>query len=694
MAALEKIRNKAGMLIGVVGFALFAFIIGDFITSSSSYVNLIKQKVGNVEGHTMTMQEYTADIQQFTEVAKMEGQNNLTDAQLRDNVWDKFVFSSLLASECEKIGLSISDEEFQDALFGAQPHPMLNQISFLRGETGRYDSRILQQILQNKENPQIEAYYRAWKYWEEELKTQILLGKYQKLLTAAMTPTRTVAANLASMDMNEYDLAVVRKSYYDVADSTVTVSDSDLKALYEKRRATFKTEPYRSAKIIVFDVVPSKDDYDEMENAIKGAKATLDSLSEDMVPLFVTQNSDREYPYNPTYLTEKQVDPLFAEFAFYSAKGTVSEVKLDGPFYKVARVMSDVQNRPDSVRASRIIVFRNNLEESQKLADSLTAELKKGANFAEMVKNFSQDSKAIIEKGGDMDWLSEGLLGLEGFDDAIFTANVGDYFTFPLQQRAVMLVRVTEKTKPVKKVKLAEIINKVDAGTDTYRNTYEKARVFITENRNLASFEAAAKENGYDVRPLSRLGRNQNQVYVLPQAREIIRWAWDHKVGEVSDKVFELQNQYVVAALSEVVDDDYVPFAYAKSELEYLARNDKKAEKLISEMNGSDVFATIKADTIKAVKVSDPALGRFGSEQSVLGSLSKLETTQISAPIKGNNGVYVVKVLDKRAAGASDALVDQIYRTQAGNVQTVMYRSLFESLKKSSDVTDTRYEFY
>ncbi|MCQ2194302.1 MAG: SurA N-terminal domain-containing protein [Paludibacteraceae bacterium] len=692
MAALEKIRNKAGLLIGFVGFALFAFIIGDFITNGSAWFNQLKQNIGNVEGREMSTQKYSEGIKQFNEVAKMEGQNNLSDAQVRDEVWDRFVYTSLLENECEKIGLTVTDEEFQEALFGAQPHPMLNQISFLRGENG-YDPRTLQYIIANKENPNVESYYRAWKYWEGELKNQMLLGKYRSLLSAAMAPTKKVAENLASLTANEYDLAVVRKPFYEVADSSVSVTDNDIKKIYDEKKASFKTEPYRSAKVIIFNVLPSKSDYEDVEAAVTSVKTALDSMAEDMVPLFVTQNSDREFPYNSSYLTQGQVDPMFTEFAFSAKKGAVSDVKLDGSYYKVAKVMSDVANRPDSVKASRIIVFRNNQEESQVLADSLKAELKKGADFKEMVKKFSQDAKALVDKDGDMDWFTEGIVGLEGFDDAVFTANVGDYFSFPVQQ-AVMLVKVTDKTKAVKKVKLAEVVNKVEAGTDTYRKVYDEARQFSLKNRTLSAFEDSAKNARLDIRTMARLTRNQSQFPALPNSREIIRWAWEHEVGTVSDKVFDLNNQYVVAAVSEAVDDEYVPFSYAKADLENDAINVKKAEKLIADMKDADLAAIGSVDTIKSVSLSNGSLGRFGAENAVMGAIAKMDVNQVSAPIKGAYGVYKVQVLDKRSVEVSEALVNQTLGAQNSAVQSAMYRNLFSALKNISKVKDTRYEFY
>lgn len=691
MAALEKIRNKAGLLIGFVGFALFAFIIGDFITSGGAYSNLIKQNIGNVDGHKISAQEYQARIQQFSEISKMNPNTSaLSDAQIKDNVWNNYVYSSLLSSECEKIGLTITDEEFNAFVATPGANSPLATIPFLCDETGKYNPMILKQIIDNKENPNIEAYYRAWKYWEETFKTQMLTMKYQNLIASALTPTKKLAEKLASLGGGEFDVAVVRKDLDRSLLSEATVSDADIKAIYDKKKELFKTEPYRGVKVIVFDVAPSEADYNDIEAAVTASKAALDSMPMENVPLYVTQSSDREYPYNATYRTSSMIDPGFAEFAFSAGKGAVSGVVKDGAFYKVAKVMSDVVSRPDSIRASRIIVFRNTLAESQVLADSLMAELKKGANFAEMVKNFSQDAPAIVEKDGDLEWFREGALGLEEFDDKAFTANVGEYLSFPVQQ-AVMLVKITDKTKAVKKVKLAEIVNKVEAGTDTYRDIYDQARQFVLANKDLASFEAAAKEAGLEVRSLSPLMRNQNEVAVLPQSREIIKWAWDHKVGEVADKVFELSNQYVVAALSESVDAEYVPFEYAKASLEYEARNAKVAEKMMADMSSVSMDS---AEVVKSVKFTDNTMGRFYPGPSVIGILAGMNADQVSEPIKGADGVYVLKVVEKRPAELSESVVNSASNLQKSIVRDVMYRDLFRSLKDVSDITDTRYDFY
>ena len=53
MATLEKIRSKAGLLVLVVGVALFAFIIGDFLNSGSTYFRQSQETVAEVDGEVI-----------------------------------------------------------------------------------------------------------------------------------------------------------------------------------------------------------------------------------------------------------------------------------------------------------------------------------------------------------------------------------------------------------------------------------------------------------------------------------------------------------------------------------------------------------------------------------------------------------------------------------------------------------------
>ncbi|MCB9018465.1 MAG: SurA N-terminal domain-containing protein [Paludibacteraceae bacterium] len=693
MAALEKIRNRAGLLIGVVGLALFAFIIGDFLNSGTTYFGMSKNIIGEVEGSEMTITDFQEKTETFRNVVKMQYNQNPEDGDVRDAVWNEFVMSSILKEKSADLGVSVSVDEMKELTVGDNTHPMMGQIRFLLDENGRYDKRRLSAILANKDKSDYANYYNMWIYWESELKNRMMMDKYQRLLWAALSPTKKTVEAVASYNNAEMDLAVVRKNYYEIADSTISVSDAELKAKYEKMKPMLKTDGYRSLKVIVFDINPSENDFKDAEFAINDAKSQLDSMKMEDVPLFVSQTSDSEYPYVSSFVAENEVDAVFKDFAFSAGKGAVSDMKLDGPFYKVARVMSDVQMRPDSVKTSRIIVFRGNKEESKKLADSLMAELKKGADFGAMVKSFSQDNKNVIANGGDMGWMKEGMSGMDEFDEAVFTANVDQIVSVPVQE-GFFLMKITERTKSVKKVKLAVVANKVEPSTDTYRNVYDKAKQFILANRTLAEFEESAKKEGLAVMPLDRLGQNQSKVYVLDQPREMIKWAWEQdNIGEVSEKVFEIPGKCVVAAVSEVVEKGYIPMAQVKAQLESDVRKDKKAEILMKDLAGkTDLAAVGTVDTATNVKFLDMSIAKVGNEPAILGAAYKIAVDAVSAPIKGNAGVYLFRVLAKRSAAPMP--LDALMAAQKAEVQSMVNRSMYQVLMDNSNIEDNRYNFY
>ena len=83
MAALGKIRSKGIILIGIIGFALFAFIAEELFRSCDSARNEQRQQVGEVLGDKVNVQDFQKLVDEYTNVIKMtQGRDNLTDDEL------------------------------------------------------------------------------------------------------------------------------------------------------------------------------------------------------------------------------------------------------------------------------------------------------------------------------------------------------------------------------------------------------------------------------------------------------------------------------------------------------------------------------------------------------------------------------------------------------------------------------------
>ena len=689
MATLEKIRNRAGLLIGVVGVALFAFIIGDFLNSGSTYLGPSRERVGKVAGRELSIFEFQQEMATVTEVMKMHRQTP-SDGEIRDMVWNSFVEESLLLSEAEKIGMSITSAELAEVTLGENLHPLMRQIPLFYNEQGVFDQSILPNVLNyinTEEGRQLRDY---WLYWENRIKRQVLTDKYQALIIKAMAATNAEATIVADLNSKETDAACARRMFYTVPDSIIPVSDKELQAKYETMKERFKTDGYRSLKAIIFDIIPSGEDHEATESIVQEAKLHLQNLSDEELALFIPQETDPSVPFNPYFRTENDIDPIFRDFAFIAPKGSISDVMFDNGFYKTAKVMSDVELRSDSVKMSHILIQRATEEESQRVADSLVAELKKGADFAALVAQYSANTSTIPE-GGDLGWMREGAVGVENFDNTVFSARIGEVVTVAIPMQGVHVIKITGKTAPVKKVRLAEIANKVEASTATISKIYNQANQFILANRTLESFEAAAKEQNLMIRPLDRLGKNQSSVYLFDQARPVVRWAWENKEGAVSE-VFEVPNMFVVAAVSEAVEAGHIPFRFVTDQVKVEFLKDRKADLLIDEMKGiTDLGSISPVDTLRNIRFSQVTFGNIGREPVIPAMARATNVDQLSVPVRGSMGVYVLKVLDKREVPADAGMEAYLLNN---NIYTAVSRGIFESLKKNVKIEDNRFNFF
>ena len=151
MASLQKIRNHGALLIAIVGLAMLAFILGDFLNSGSSFFNRSRENVGVIEGQKVHYTEYEAAKEQLTEVYKIEsGRSDFdedTYSQIRNQVWNMFVMDYTLRAQAEKIGMDITPDELTELCVGENVHQILRGRRPFMDENGQFSRETVKQLI-------------------------------------------------------------------------------------------------------------------------------------------------------------------------------------------------------------------------------------------------------------------------------------------------------------------------------------------------------------------------------------------------------------------------------------------------------------------------------------------------------------------------------------------------------------------
>ena len=294
MATLQSIRSKGPLLVVVIGLALFAFIAGDAWRILQPHQG--RQDVGEVNGEKLSAQEYQKMVDEVSEVIKMtNGLNSLNEDQLsgiKDQVWNTYVNNQLIASEAEKLGLTVTDKELQ-AIIDEGAHPLLMQTPFRNPQTGAFDKDMLKKFLVEYANlgstqmpAQYAEYYQKmytlWKFIEKTLKESTLASKYQNLIAKSLISNPVSAEDAFKGRTEQSDLLLAGVPYASISDSTITVTDSEIKDLYNERKESFK-QPVETRDIQYIDVhvVPSDADRADVLKEVTEYSNQLDKMTSD-----------------------------------------------------------------------------------------------------------------------------------------------------------------------------------------------------------------------------------------------------------------------------------------------------------------------------------------------------------------------------------------------------------------------------
>ena len=711
MATLEKIRSKAGLLVLVVGLALFAFIIGDFLNSGSTYFRQSQEKVAEVDGEVIKIQDYQNRVDEMTEMYKMQsGSASLPEeyqTQIRQSVFDGMVQEIVLDNATSKLGLTVSPEELFDMVQGENISPMIQQMQmFVNPQTGAFDKTALLNFLKTIDDDNIANYpadqqaqlmqaRQFWMFWEKNIKRQRLEQKYTTLLSKAVSANKLDAKDAFDGSAVSSDIVYAMQSYATIPDSTVQVSKSEIEKLYNQRKELFKQKG-KAIKYIAVDIRPSKEDYDKASAEIESLKSEL--ASTDRVADLVTENS--EIPYLDAFFAENALDAEMKQFVKTANVGDVYGPVFENDKYRMFKLV-DKTVAPDSVKVSHIMLANTGDEAAIKAkADSLLNVLKKGGDFAELAREFSADQAA--EKGGELGWFTEAtaLRGVnEDFKKAVFSTPVNDY-SIVKSLYGTHIVKVTEKTANVDKYKVADIDMTVSPSTKTYGNIYNELNQFISKNHDMNKLDDAAKEAGYNLLSNVTVTANDQLLGSIKNSRPVVRWAFQNKKGDISE-IFECDDKFVIAAIQGTLPEGYRSVESVTPMLKSELVAQKKGEKISQDLaakNLTSVDAYAQAmnssvDSVKFVSFATRRIAGIGVEPKLNAMVSLAQEGQLSAPVAGNNGVYVFKVYGQNKDAKDYDEAAEVKTLDASNAYRFGFQAI-QSLVNKADVEDNRIRFY
>ena len=701
MGTLGKIRNRSGLLLTVIGFAMLAFILGDFMQSKRSGGSSTPH-VGEILGESILIQKFEETVELGKANWQSQNQNQILSqtilGQIRNQAWDQLSREMIMDNQYNILGLSVSDEEWIERISGVNVHPDISQIqSFQDPNTGQFDrTKVLGYLQQIEQDPSGESVDR-WIDFQKYLINSILNEKYNKLIEKGSYVNSLEAKNSFNEGVQNITFNYLSVPFNVINDSTVLVSDKEIKKYYNSNKDDFKQDPTRDVEFISFNVVASVEDDIETKNSI--SSLVDDFTAYDDYSLIVKRNTDNQRA-KFSYLKESELknDSAFA-LLLKSKKGTViGPYKPDVSVYRIAKLV-DVMNRPDSVEARHILITPTNemsIDSVNLRITSLKELIKKGADFSKLAELNSVDQQSA-KVGGELGWFEEGVM-LEEFNDICFTAKKSE-LNIVTTQFGVHLVQVISKSRSAKKYKVVYIDRNIEPSTDTYNEYYTKAAQIVNSVVNDGlSFDSVIQKENLVKRSDVKLTADKANVAGIPNSREMVKWLNKANLNELSN-VFEFENSYVVALLTNINEEGFRSIEDSENRIIASVRKEKKSEIIIDRLNQftnlDEMGNEFSLSPVKNqnTKLSNLTVQELGYAADLVGTSFGLEPNSISAPFMSRNSVLVVETLsrdDYRDEG------DFSNEQKALTDKTKSYNSnaAFNTLKTEANIQDNRSEVY
>ena len=717
MATLNKIRSKSGALIVIIGFALFAFVLGDLFKSGSSILKGKQNVVGVIDGNEISYQDFNPEVQRTLEAYKQQGLTSVT--QVSNIVWNNMERRILIDEEVDKLGLNIGEDELWNLIITDQS---IKDAPAFKNQVGMFDQNKVKEYLSYlrenaSNNNQAAQLWFDWINFEKTLKERGIVNSYYSLVSAGISATDSDGKYDYKFTNDQVNAKYVYLPYSSVNNEDVKISDEEISSYISNHSDEFKADASRDIQYVYFKVEPSLSDEAEVKEElleIMNDKVEYDRATStyDTIPGFASTtndslfvNSKSDINFDPTYYHKGILPAEVETFAFDAVVGQVYGPYLENNSYKVSKLVS-IKTMPDSVKASHILISFKGAQnaaadvvrtddEAKALADSLSKVInRRSSKFADLAKDFSNGPTAT--KGGDLGWFTYGRMVPE-FNTYAFNNKKGKIGVVKTIF-GYHVVKIEDQKNIGKAVKLATIVRAVLPSDATDNEAYAKASSFVNVNKTLVSFQADAKAKGLEARNVEGLKAMEFNIPGLGDQRQVVRWAFNEETQIGSTKLHAVEDGYVAVLMYATSEEGLVPVDVARAKVEAILMNDKKADILMAKVSGSTIDdvaknANVSISTVNSIHFANPIIPGAGREPKVVGVMFGSKQGIVSEPIAGETGVFVVEVISTKEATELPNYATYSNKLKSQYTSRVNYQ-VFEGLKNSVEITDNRARFY
>ncbi len=710
MQIIQGIRDKgAAIVIAVIALSLIGFILMDAKQGNNKMFGSSSSDIGKVDGKTIELAEFNKRVNQLEAQEEQRSGSKTTasrSAEIREQTWNQITAEKVFYSEATKLGINFTAKELSSILSSNdKDNPLMQDPQMIDSSTGKLDQAKLKDALNNIRKAKGEQRDMIDAQIIEPQKLTSISTKYFSLLSASAYYPSWMEESDKKDKLSFANISYTGVAFSEINDSTVKISDAEIEKYVKNHKGLFKQEKGRKISYVVFSQLPNAEDSSRTKNVVAALKNDFET--ETNIKSFIARNTS-VIEFDSNYLPKSKIQSIAIDSISKLQVGTVFGPYVDKGNYVLAKILG-TKSIADSVKARHILIATVNpqtgkpiLEDSiaKKRADSIFVAIKAGGDFIALAKQFSSDGSK--DKGGDLGTFGYGTMVPE-FNNFCFNKPVGSRDVVKTQFGYHIIEVMSQKGNGVA-YKIAFMAKEILASETTINNASLEATK-ISAEKDAKKLDALLQKKGIQkITPNDLIKENDTKIGQLPEARQLVRWAFEAKTGDVSE-TFSIGDQFVVAILDKIESEGVQDVQTARLMAEGAVRNEKKTAEILKKFGTTPTLESVAAAYNKQVLTAGAdssitfnslLINNIGQESKIIGaSFNKEYQTKVSSPIIGKTGVYLIKVNNIGTKSPDKPeVIAQMRTEQLTQLRNSATANWFEGLKKNASITDNRSKFF